>query len=386
MDFEISMDQNLIRKSVGDLFANESCLETSREIFWGTGDFDDKAWGNMVELGFAGLCIPEKYQGGGCGFFDAVLVMEEVGRHAVEIPFFETSALCAGFLAQYASGGPQGELLKSMAVKGGICSPALLEDAVDFEEIAVETKFRPEGGGFVLNGRKLFVPYAGQADYLLIYARAESGSENQGHGFFLVPAECEGIEINPMPTMGTKKYCEVVLDCVAVDGDSLVGGFDDAPKMLDEFMARGAVLKAAEMQGGARAALDVACRYVQERGQFGRAIGSFQVVQHKLVKMLTQVDALRNLVYRAAWRVDQGLPFLAQAGMAKIKANDAYNEVCYDAMVLHGAYGWTKEYDIGIYMVKAKDLENCCGNNAYHERIISRQYQADVNSLIGATV
>lgn len=383
MDFEIKKDRNLIKKSARELFVKEEALENARDIYWQSGGFDQKIWKKMVGLGYAGLCIPEKYMGQEGDLFDAVLVMEEIGRHAVEVPFFEASALCAGLLEELGNEKQKKTVLNKTAAKGGICTMALLEDAADFSEISVATEYAAQGDGLVLNGRKIFVPYAAQADHLIVCARQRGSVGRDGLAFFLLPADAQGLSIEPMPTIGTKKYYELVLDGVALSRDSDLCREADGYAVLREVMAKGAVLKAAEMLGGSQAALEMTAKYAKERKQFGRAIGSFQVVQHKLVEMLTQIDGLRNLVYRAAWKIDQGMPFLADAGMAKIKANETYNEVCYDAMVLHGAYGWTMEMDIGVYLVKAKDLENCCGGNAYHERVIAQEYEAEAARLAG---
>lgn len=383
MDFEIERDRSLIKKSARELFVKEEALEKTRDIYWQSGGYDQKIWKKMVGLGYAGLCISEKYMGQEAEFFDAVLVMEEIGRHAVEVPFFEASALSAGLLEELGGEKQKKAVLKKTAAKGGICTLALLEDAADFSEINIATEYVAQNDGFVLNGRKIFVPYASQAGYLILCARQRGSVGREGIAFFLLPADAQGVSIDPMPTIGTKKYGELVLDGVVLNQDSVLGREADGYAVLREVMAKGAVLKAAEMLGGAQAALEMTAKYGKERKQFGRAIGSFQVVQHKLVEMLIRIDGLRNLVYRAAWKIDQGTPFLADAGMAKIKANETYNEVCYDAMVLHGAYGWTMEMDIGVYLVKAKDLENCCGNNAYHERVIAQEYEAETARLAG---
>lgn len=382
MDFEIGKDRNLIKKSARELFAKEAALENTREIYWESGGYDQKIWQKMVRLGFAGLCISEEYMGQEGDFFDAVLVMEEIGRHAVEVPFGETSVLGAGLLEEWGGAKQKKSLLKKIAAKGSICSLALLEEAPDFSPTHIATQYKEQNGGVVLQGRKVFVPYAAQADHLIVCAREQGTGGPNGLAFFLTPAKAPGVAINPMPTIGTKKYGEVILDGVALGPDSILGPEGEGLAALQGLLAKGAVLKAAEMLGGAQAALAMTAKYVKERRQFDRAIASFQVVQHQLVDMLTQVDGLRNLVYRATWKIDQGLPFLADAAKAKIKANETYNDVCYEAMVLHGAYGWTMEADVGVYLVRAKDLENCCGNNAYHEQIVAQAYQAEAAALL----
>ena len=383
MDFEIEKDRNLIKKSARELFVKEASLENTRDIYWQSGGYDQKIWKKMVSLGYAGLCIPEKYMGQDGDFFDAVLVMEEIGRHAAEVPFFEASVMCAGLLEELGGEKQKKAELKKIAAKGVICSLALLEEATDFSEVTIATQYVAQGDELLLNGRKIFVPYAAQAEHLIVCARERGTAGEAGLAFLLLPAKAQGVSVNPMPTIGTKKYCELVLDGVALSRDSVLGREADGYAVLREVMAKGAVLKAAEMLGGAQAALDMTATYAKERKQFDRAIGSFQVVQHKLVEMLTQIDGLRNLVYRAAWKIGRGLPYLADAGMAKIKANDTYNEVCYEAMVLYGAYGWTMEADIGVYLVRAKDLENCCGGNAYHERVIAQEYESQAGRLAG---
>ena len=124
-----------------------------------------------------------------------------------------------------------------------------------------------------------------------------------------------------------------------------------------------------------RAALDMAVKYARDRIQFGRPIASFQVIQHKLVNMFTEMESLRNQVYEAAWNISAGIPCRALSSMAKVKANSVYHRVCFDAVVIHGDIGWTAEMDVSLYLLRSKDLENDCGGSDFHKERIARELE-----------
>ena len=165
---------------------------------------------------------------------------------------------------------------------------------------------------------------------------------------------------------------------------NVLGEKDKGLDIVEYLLQYGSVLKAAEMSGGVQTALEIAVKYAKERYQFGKPIGSFQSLQHRLVKMLTEVDGLKNLVYEAAWNFSTGNPDKMLNSMVKVKANNAYHRVSYDAVYIHGAIGWTEEMDISLYLLRAKANENDCGGTDFHKERIAlelEKYEPDFLSL-----
>lgn len=377
MDFEFSKDQQMLKKSAREFMEKECPRDRTRELMADGKGFDAKMWKKMVQLGFTGLAVDDQYGGSGGDFVELALFMEEMGRTIVPSPFFETVCLCAAAVAEFGTDRQKETILPKIAEKGEIWSLAVNETVADCLPQDIRLKATAEGERFILNGEKLFVPYAGAAKELIVAARTRNGqAPEDGVTLFMVDTKTSGITIEAIPTAAPGKKCAVNFRDVQVSGEDILGEIHNGWTAMEFMICIGAVLKAAEMSGGARAALDLAVKYAKERVQFGRPIAANQVVQHKLVKMLTQADGLRNMVYEAAWNIAVNRPCRILSSAAKVKANTAYHRVCYDAVVIHGAIGWTSEMDVSLYLLRAKDLENACGSTAFHKERIARELES----------
>jgi len=376
MDFEFSKDQKLIRQSAKEFFEKECPKERTRELMADKKGYDPKMWKKMTQLGFVGLIIPEEYGGTEGQFIELAIFMEEMGRNIVPGPFSTTVCLCAPAIQEFGSNAQKRNILPGIAEKGDIWSLALNEKRTDYEAADIQLMAAGQGDGFVLNGTKLFAPYANAAKHLLVPARtATQTAPEDGITVFMVDAQSPGIEIEEIPTAAPGVKCEVRFNDVSIAGENILGALNRGWGVVEHIIHQGAVLKSAEMAGGTQAALDLAVNYAKERVQFDRPIGSFQVIQHKLVNMFSEVESLRHQVYEAAWNISAGRPLGALASMAKVKANAVYHRVCFDAVVIHGAIGWTAEMDVSLYLLRAKDLENDCGGSDFHKERIARELE-----------
>ena len=372
MDFGFSKDQNLIRKSAREFFEKECPKERVRELKHDAKGYDPKTWKKMTQLGFLGLIIPEEYQGTEGEFLDLAIFMEELGRNIVPGPFFTTVCQCAVAIDQFGTETQKAAFLPKIAEKGDIWSYAVNENIADYtaEDIQLSAEFSDDG--YRLSGTKLFVPYANSAKWLLVPARtAKTDDPAAGITFFMVDAKSPGIMVEEIPTAAKDMKCAVVLDNVPVAAAQILGTKDNGYEIMDHLLQVGSVLKAAEMSGGTQAAMELANGYAKTRHQFGKPIGSFQSLQHRMVKMLTEVDALKNLVYEAAWNISNRTPDRMLNSMVKAKANTAYHRVCIDAVYVHGAIGWTEEMDVSLYLLRAKANENDCGATLLHKERIA---------------
>ena len=383
MDFAFSKDQNLIRQSAREFFEKECPMDRTRELMAAKKGYDPKTWKKMVQLGFVGLIIPEAYGGTEGEFLELAILMEEMGRNIVPSPYFSTVCLCAPAIREFGSDTQKKKILPQIAEKGHIWSLALNETRTNYEAADIRLSASAQGDAFTLDGTKLFVPYANAAKHLLVAARTKpQEAAEEGITLFMVEAKSPGIEIEEIPTAAPGVKCEVRFNNVSVSRENILGAIDRGWDVLEHIIQYGAVLKSAEMAGGTQAALDMAVKYAKERVQFNKPIGSFQVIQHKLVMMFTEMESLRNQVYEAAWNISAGTPRRALSSMAKVKANTVYHRVCFDAVVIHGAIGWTAEMDISLYLLRSKDLENDCGGSDFHkERIATELEQNDPEFL-----
>jgi alkylation response protein AidB-like acyl-CoA dehydrogenase len=379
VDYTFTKDQELIRKSAREFFVKACPKDRVRELKEDPRGYDPKMWKEMTELGFQGLMIPEAYGGMQGDFMELTLFMEEMGHNIVPCPYFTTVGECALPLIQFGTDQQKTNYLPGIAEKGVIWSLAQAEHAADLEVGDINLTAEATGGDFVLNGTKLFVPYASQADFLLVAARTgDTGGPEKGVTLFIVDAETDGIDIQDMPTTARDCRAEVTFNGVRVAGGHILGELDQGWTILDMVLQKAAVLKAAEMYGGARAAFDLTVKYARERRQFKKSIGSFQAIQHKLVDLLTLVDGLKYLVYEAAWYMNNGRPSRMLNSMAKVKANTVYHEVCHHGIVIHGAVGWTEEMDIGLYHIRTKAGQFDGGLSDLHLERIAIELEAYV--------
>jgi alkylation response protein AidB-like acyl-CoA dehydrogenase len=376
MDFSFSKDQDLIRKSAKEFFEKECPKEKVRELKKDPKGFDPKTWKKMVELGFTGLVIPEAYQGTEGEFLDLMIFMEELGRNIVPCPFFTTVGQCGLALDAFGTPDQKKKFLPGIAGKGDVWSYAVNEAKADYTPEDIQLKATPSADGFELTGTKLFVPYANSAKWLLVPARTRTGRDpKDGITFFMVEAGAKGISVEEIPTAAKDMKCEVQFDKVLVSKDNRLGSENDGFQIMEYLIQMGSVLKAAEMSGGMQEAMELANAYAKTRHQFGKPIGSFQSLQHRMVKMLTHVDGLKHLVYEAAWNINQGTSDRMLNSMVKAKANEAYHRVCIDAVYIHGAIGWTEEMDVSLYLLRSKANENDCGGTLFHKERIAEELE-----------
>ena len=357
MDFLFTKDQDLIRKSTKEFFEKECPKDKVRELKADDKGYDPKMWKKMVELGYQGLVIPEAYGGTEGDFWDLLIFMEEMGRNIVPCPYFPTVVLCALPVMAFGTEAQKEAILPKIAEKGQIWSYAQIEESSEQEASGIAMAAALAGDDYVLSGTKLFVPYANAADKLLVVARtAESDDPEQGITVFIVDAKAEGLSCDVIPTTARDMRCMLTFDKVKVPKENVLGSPDQGWEIVDYIQQHAAVLKAAEMCGGAQAAFDISLKYCKERKQFDKPIGSFQSIQHRLVDLLTEVEGLQYVTYEAAWRISTGSPSRRLNSIAKAKANGVYHRVCYHGIVMHGAIGWTEEMDIGLYHLRTRSM------------------------------
>ncbi len=309
MDFSLSSDQELIKSSARKFIENECPRNLVRELNLGEKGYDPGMWRKMADLGWMGLALPEEYDGVGGGMIDLALVMEEMGRGLLPGPFFSTIAACAFPILAFGTTEQKEKYLPPMASGQALWSLALTEEGGTNEASGIGLVAKPERDTYLLNGIKLFVPYAHVADTFLVVARTSEGANPQeGITVFVVDAGSRGVEINLLPTTAKDKQCEIRFSQVSVPKDNILGELNKGWPVVELIHQRTALLKSAEMLGGAQAVLEMTIEYSKQRIQFGSAIGSFQAVQHNLVELFNDLQGLRYLVYEAAWRVDAGLP------------------------------------------------------------------------------
>lgn len=349
MNFELSQEQKMLQQTARTFLKKECPKALVRQIVATDPGYSPDLWKKMAELGWMGLTIPEEFGGSGLSFLDLAVLLEEMGYNLCPGPFFSTVVL-GGFPLLSAGSAEQRKLLPGMAEGKTIVTMAVTGPSGRQDPALLDVTAAREGDRYVLRGTKLFVPDAHVADYLLCAARTgETADPRQGVTVFLVEAKQPGVRCELLKTVTWDKQCEVVFDRVAVPATAAVGAVGQGWSLVEDTLAKAAVARCAETIGSARAAFDMAMDYAKERTQFGRPIGGFQAVQHHLANMWVAVHGARYLVYKAAWKISQGLPAELEVAMAKARVGTSCRKVTSLAHQLFGGIGFTMEHDVHLY-------------------------------------
>ena len=370
MDLGLTEIQQMLKTSAQDFLTRECPLTLVREMEEDSKGYTDELWRQMIALGWTGVAFPEQYGGTGGTFADLGVLLEEIGRALAPAPFFSTVVLGGMTVLDGGSDAQKDEILSRICAGTIIMTMALSEESLSYEPWGIEATANEQGGNYQITGTKLFVPDAETADTIIVAARTSSESDPaKGISLFLVPAGTSGLTITPMTSVGNERVYEVSLENVSVPADSVIGNVGEAWPIIGRALLRATAAQCIEMLGGAQAVLEMTVEYAKGRTQFGRAIGSFQAVQHHCARMATDVEGSKNIAYQAVWRLAEGLPAQKEVAMAKAWIGPAYRRVCGTAHQCHGAIGFTKEHDLQLFTRRAKVHELTYGDANYHKEI-----------------
>ena len=363
MDFELTEEQAALREVSRNMLAVNCPPQLVRSLASVGKDVDDKLWQRGTELGWIGLGVPEEHDGAGQGLVELCLVAEEIGRAAASGAFIDT-ALIALALARL--GRP--ELVPALA--GGDLKASWAHHG------SVAGSYDYDADEFVLSGRATAVQAAASADWLLVTAAIENGRR-------LVLLERARASVEPRRTLDeTRRWYDVALDGLRIRAADVVSA-DEAE--IQWLTGAAAMLTAADSLGVGERLLDMTVEYVKVREQFGRPLGSFQSVKHKVADMLTTLKGARAATYYAAMALDAGVAEATVASSAaKAFTTDGVAALAGEALQTHGGIGFTWEHDLHLYLRRAKVNEMLYGTTAEHyERLVSlmeRRSLGTVNS------
>jgi alkylation response protein AidB-like acyl-CoA dehydrogenase len=373
MDFAFSEEQEMLRASARDFLAKEVSSSYVRRMLDAPDAWDEALWKKLADLGWTGLGIPEAHGGVGT-FLDLVVVLEEAGRALLPGPFLSTMGLAVPALLEAANETQKQSVLGRIAAGDARATLAFSEPAGRWDAEGVQMLgAERRGDGWSLDGVKLFVPDAGVADYMVVAARTRPAGE-EGVSLFLLEGRPAGLSVTPLETMDmTRRWYEVRFDGVELAADALMGAADQGWPALRRALEWGETALCAEMIGGAQRVLDMSVDYAKTRHQFGRPIGVYQAVSHKLADMLLETESARSATYYAAWAIDADAPDRSlAASMAKAYVSDAYRKAAGDGIQVHGGIGFTWEHDMHLYFKRAKASEVTLGDATYHRELVAQ--------------
>jgi short/branched chain acyl-CoA dehydrogenase len=358
MNFDLSPEHELIRDTVRD-FARERVAPVAEELDR-EHRFPYELVAEMAELGLMGIPIPEDYGGGGGDTLSYAIAIEELTRvdSSVAITVAAHTSLGTMPIFLYGSEEQKREWLPDLAAGKRLAAFGLTEPGAGSDAGATRTKAELRDGQWVIEGAKMFITNAGTDITACVTITARTGDDEVSN--IIVPNGTPGYEISPpMRKLGWRASDtrELSFQGCAVPEGNLLGERGAGYRQFLEILDGGRISVAAMGVGLAQGAYDLAHAYALERQQFGKPIASFQAIQFQLADMAVEIEAGRNLVYKAAWLKDEGRPFALEAAMAKLYTGELSHRVVNQALQIHGGYGYMDEFAISRFYRDQKILE-----------------------------
>jgi alkylation response protein AidB-like acyl-CoA dehydrogenase len=373
LNFALSDEQELIRRTVRE-FAETKVAPVAEELDR-EERFPYELVAEMAELGLMGIPIPEEYGGAGADTVSYAIAVEELTRIDSSVAITAAAHTSLGTMPIYLFGTDEQkrDWLPRLASGERLAAFGLTEADAGSDAGATRTRAEQRDGEWVVNGSKIFITNAGTDITALVTITARTGDDEISN--IVVPNGTPGYEISPpMHKLGWRASDtrELSFKDARVPEANLLGERGRGFQQFMEILDGGRISVAAMGVGLAQGAYDLAFAYAQERKQFGKTISKFQAVQFQLADMATEIEAGRQLVYRAAWLKDSGKPFALAAAQAKLYTGLLSNRVVNAALQIHGGYGFTAEFPISRLYRDQKILEIGEGTNEVQRMVIAR--------------
>ena len=360
MDLSLTQSQEMLRTAAREMVEREYSKETLLRLEPGNTDLAQSLWQKVAAAGWPGILVPTEYGGEGGSLTDAAVLLEELGRGPAPGAFFSTAVLGVLSLLEAGSEEQRSAVLPGVASGKRKIALAVTEARYGWKKSLTRTKAERRNDGFLLNGTKLFVQDAANADFLLCTAALENGEL----GLFLVDATLPGVTVRPLGGFLTDSF-EVNLNDVHVPDSALMpGGWDS----LNQAVLKALPVLAAYQVGACERVFDMTLDYANSRIQFGLPIGRFQRVQDHVIQIVNLKDAARLTTYEALWRLDENKPDApVSVHVSKAVTSEAYYQACNAAHEVHAGLGIMREYGLTLHTKMSRTLYHYLGDPAHHK-------------------
>lgn len=344
----LSSEEQILRDSVRK-FAQNKIAPLVREMDEAQ-KIDSSLLPQMFEMGILGMETPEEYGGFGGSFLGSILAVEEISAvdPAIGVIVDVQNTLTVNALLRYGNENQKKKYLPRTNTDT-ICSYALSEASSGSDAFSLKTQARLDSDSYILNGRKLWISNAVEADLFIVFATVDPSAGYKGITAFIIERDTPGFQVGKKEDklgIRASSTCELLLDDCRLPVVNVLGQPGKGYKIAIETLNEGRIGIAAQMLGLAQGAWNHAAKYSQERQQFGKSIASFQAVQFTLAEMAIEIEAARLMVYNAARMKDAGIPFVKEAAMAKYFVSQVAERVASQAVEIFGGYGFVKDYPV----------------------------------------
>ncbi|WP_100009860.1 acyl-CoA dehydrogenase [Lentibacillus sediminis] len=375
MNFQLSEEQEMLRKMVRDFAAKEvepTAAERDEEE-----RFDREIFDKMAELGLTGIPWPEEYGGIGSDFVSYVIAVEELSRVCAStgVTLSAHLSLASWPIYKYGTEEQKKTFLHRLATGEALGAYALSEPGSGSDAAAMKTTATKDGDDYLLNGSKVWITNGGVADLYLVFAKTDGAAAHKGISAFIVEKGSEGFTFGKKEKklgIRSSPTTELIFENCRIPKENMLGAEGEGFKIAMTTLDGGRNGIAAQALGIAQGALDAAVDYAKEREQFGKPIAANQGISFKLADMATDVEASRLLTYQAAWLESEGKQYGKASAMSKLFAGDAAMRITVEAVQVFGGYGYTKDYPVERYMRDAKITQIYEGTNEIQRLVIGR--------------
>ena len=369
MDFSLNEEQRILKDSA-DRFVREHCsFDRRRALVSDEPGYSEENWRRMAELGWLGACVPEVCGGIGGGPVETMLLMEAFGAGLVPEPYFPSVVLGGNLVATAGSKAQKQALLPALAAGDLKLAFACVEAQAGYDLFDVETTAERRDGGYVVNGAKGVVLGAPTADRIIVCARTAGGSRDRdGIGLFLVDRIAGGVQLRGYRTVDGLRAAEVAFENVMVDEDATLGDPQGAWPTIEAVAERAVAALCAEAVGAMDVIVNSTAEHLKTRRQFGRPIGTFQVLQHQFADMVIASEEARSMTYAATLRLEGSDPALRAKTVSGAKHVIGRNGrlIGQRGIQLHGAMGMAEEVAVGHYFKRLAMIDLMFGDRTYH--------------------
>lgn len=368
MDFSFTEEQTLLRNMVQRFVQDNYDFESRQKIVHSDEGWKKEYWAQFAELGLLAAPFAEELGGLGGSAIDTMVVMEELGKGMVVEPFLPTAVLGGGFLKHGGSDALKSEVIPTIIDGSCVIAAAYAEPKGRYNLADLSTTAKKDGGGFVLNGHKAVVLGGPWADKFVVTARTSGGQRDEGGvTVFLVDKNADGVSTRDYPTVDGFRASDVMLDNVKIDAANVIGDVDGGLPLVERVIDEGIAALSAEAIGIMKMLVDDTIEYSRNRKQFGVPIGSFQVLQHRMVDMYLNYEQSVSMTYMVNIKMDEDdVERKKAASAAKVQIGKSGRFVGQNAVQIHGGMGITEELRVGHYFKRITMIDTQFGNIDHH--------------------
>ena len=379
LNFDLMEEQQILRDSLRDFAENE--IKPVAEELDRNEEFSLDLVKKMAEMGLFGMFVSDEYGGSDAGYLSYVIAVEELSRidGSAAATVAAANSLGIGPIYYYGNDEQKKEWLPRLCTGEVLASFGLTEPNAGSDAGSTQTTAELKDGEWVINGSKIFITNSASPISGIIVVQARTGETENGKNelsCILVPNDTPGVtakEMHGKMMWRSSNTGELYFEDVRVPEKNVLGERGTGFKQMLATLDRGRLAIGAMGLGGAQGAFDLALKYSKERKQFGRTIGSFQINAFKLADMAMEIEASRNLLYKASWLCEQGRPFSMEAAMAKLYCSEVMRRVTTEAVQIHGGYGLMREYQVERFFRDQKLLEIGEGTSEIQRIVIARK-------------